>query len=175
MISQFFDIFSLDFSPFQTHWVFRPTLSQLGWKKTEIMWENVKNLPNHVVARRFHNEIKPWKTFHCELNWKRKCVSHSKYLNVNIVTPVKNTLKKSKIQTNHYSKHLLAFSIYICRKKNTNYISNGLTYNSINSKNSCALLQCTVECFAMFSQRNKTSRNIPLCNVFNWSHSKNLM
>ena len=29
------------------------------------MCENVKNLPNHVVSRRFHNETKPWKTFHC--------------------------------------------------------------------------------------------------------------
>ena len=35
------------------------------WKKTEIMWENVKNLQNHLVGRRFHNETKPRETFHC--------------------------------------------------------------------------------------------------------------
>ena len=29
------------------------------------MWENVKNLQNHVVGRRFHNETKPQETFHC--------------------------------------------------------------------------------------------------------------
>ena len=29
------------------------------------MWEYVKNLPNHLVGRRFHNETKPWETFHC--------------------------------------------------------------------------------------------------------------
>ena len=34
------------------------------------MWENVKNSQNHVVVWRFHNETKPWKTFHCGItNW----------------------------------------------------------------------------------------------------------
>ena len=50
---------------FQTNWVFRPKLSQFGWKKTEFMWENVKNWLYHLVGRSFHNETKPWKTFHC--------------------------------------------------------------------------------------------------------------
>ena len=31
------------------------------------MWKNVKNLQNHLVGRRFHNETKPWETFHCAL------------------------------------------------------------------------------------------------------------
>ena len=44
--------------------LFKPK-SSIGLKKTEIMWENVKNLRNHVVGRRFHNDTKPWKTFHC--------------------------------------------------------------------------------------------------------------
>ena len=42
-----------------------PLLSQLSWKKTQFIYENVKNLPNHVVGLCFHNETKPWKTFHC--------------------------------------------------------------------------------------------------------------
>ena len=39
----------------------------MGWKKTEFMWENVKNLRNHLVGRLFHSETKPWETFHCAL------------------------------------------------------------------------------------------------------------
>ena len=34
---------------------------------TQFISKNVKNLRNHVVGRRFHNEAKPWETFHCAL------------------------------------------------------------------------------------------------------------
>ena len=53
----------LTFSPmnwvfFQLNWVSVPFLSQLSWKMTQFMCENVKNLPNRVVGRRFQNETK---------------------------------------------------------------------------------------------------------------------
>ena len=44
-------------------------LNKVNWvrKKTQFIGENVKNLQNHVVGRRFHNETKPQETFHCVL------------------------------------------------------------------------------------------------------------
>ena len=45
----------------------------MGWKKTEFMWENVKNFQNHFVGQRFHNEAKPWETLHCAV-----CVCNAK-------------------------------------------------------------------------------------------------
>ena len=32
------------------------------------MWENVKNLQNNFIGRRFHNETKPPETFHCGID-----------------------------------------------------------------------------------------------------------
>ena len=67
MILPNFDIFSHDFSFFQPNWHYLGLKTQLVWKKTAFMLENVKNLQNHVVGRRFHNDTKPWKTFHCAI------------------------------------------------------------------------------------------------------------
>ena len=36
------------------------------------MQENVKNLQNHFVGRRFQNETKPQETFHCAVNALKK-------------------------------------------------------------------------------------------------------
>ena len=59
-------------------------LDKVNWieTKTQFISENVKNLPNHVVGRRFHNETKPQETFHCAkvemiiyletIGWQRK-------------------------------------------------------------------------------------------------------
>ena len=52
---------------FQPNWLYIGLKTQLVWKKTQFIGENVKNLLNHVVGRRFHNETKPQKTFHCVL------------------------------------------------------------------------------------------------------------
>ena len=43
---------------FQPIWVFMPKKSQLGWKKTEIMRENVKNLQFRVVGLYFSQRNK---------------------------------------------------------------------------------------------------------------------
>ena len=43
---------------FQPNWLYFGLKTQLGWKKTEIMWENVKNLQNHFVGRRFYKWTK---------------------------------------------------------------------------------------------------------------------
>ena len=51
--------------------------TQLSWKKTQFIGKNVKNLRNHVVGRRFHNESKPHETFHCayfKLKRSKLCV-----------------------------------------------------------------------------------------------------
>ena len=50
---------------FQSNWLYQGLETQLSWKKTQFMCENVKNLQNHVDGRRFHNDTKLWKTFHC--------------------------------------------------------------------------------------------------------------
>ena len=52
---------------FQTNWLYLGLKTQLVWKKTEFMWENVKKLRNHLVDRCFHFDAKPCKTFHCAL------------------------------------------------------------------------------------------------------------
>ena len=38
---------------FQPNWLYLGLKTQLVWKKTNIMWENVKKLRNHVVGWRF--------------------------------------------------------------------------------------------------------------------------
>ena len=43
---------------FQTNWLYLGLKTQLVWKKTEIMWENVKNLQNHLVGRHFSQQNK---------------------------------------------------------------------------------------------------------------------
>ena len=57
---------------FQPNWLYLGLKTQLVWKKTKFMWENVKNFQNHVIDRCFHNETKPWKTFHCGLGLANK-------------------------------------------------------------------------------------------------------
>ena len=52
---------------FQPNWLYLGLKTQLVWKKIKFMWENVKNLRNHLVGRCFHNETKACKTFHCVL------------------------------------------------------------------------------------------------------------
>ena len=52
---------------FQPNWLYLGLKTHLAWKKTEFMWENVKNLQNHLVGRCFHIETKPCETFHCEM------------------------------------------------------------------------------------------------------------
>ena len=41
---------------FQFNWLY---LGQLVWKKTQFMWENVKNLQNHLIGRCFHRQTNP--------------------------------------------------------------------------------------------------------------------
>ena len=55
---------------FQPNGLYLGLKTQLIWKKTEFMWENVKNLRNHLVDRRFHNETKLAKhsTVHCGIS-----------------------------------------------------------------------------------------------------------
>ncbi len=45
---------------FQPNWLFSGLKSQLVLKKTQFMWENVKNLPNHFIARSFSHRDKTW-------------------------------------------------------------------------------------------------------------------
>ena len=65
MILQIFYIFSHECSLFSTQLTLFRLKNSIGLKKTEFMWENVKNLQNHDVGRRFRKETKPCKTFHC--------------------------------------------------------------------------------------------------------------
>ena len=43
---------------FQPNWLYLGLKTQLVWKKTEFMWEKVKKLQNHLVARCFHKRNK---------------------------------------------------------------------------------------------------------------------
>ena len=50
---------------FQPNWLYLGLKTQLVWKQTKFMWENVKNLQNHVVGRHFVSlwKLRPTKWF----------------------------------------------------------------------------------------------------------------